>query len=223
MFSVPKGYFRFAGWSMLVGGLMGFSGQLIHIGDTPSSLENIPGFLQIAVNSHIWLAWASIFLLMGLPAIYLRQAEKLKLWGWVGLPLLFIGMTLEIFHGPFQILGYPIIYSLVNSDAVLTTVNDQVMNMTHVEQYPMMLTLFVPIVPGIFIGFLLLGIATIRARVLHKGYGIFTLVVLVVTIGGMSAPDVPFFSLVHLVFFVFGVKLAFEKKVIVPTAQQLAA
>ncbi|RUS47349.1 hypothetical protein [Cohnella sp. AR92] len=223
MVGIPKGYLKFAGWSLGIGGLMGFAGQLIHIGDTPGSVDKIPRFLDIAVNTHVLLAWASIFVLMGLPAIYLRQAAKLKTWGWIGFPLLFVGMMLEIFHGPLQVMGYPIIYSSVSNEAVLNTVNDQVSNMTEMAHYPAAYSWFIPIIPGIFLGLLILGIATIRAKVLHKGYGIFALVVLVLLGGGMSAPDLPTFALVHLVFVMFGVKLAFEKKTDVPAEEQLAA
>ncbi|WP_373231496.1 hypothetical protein [Cohnella sp.] len=219
---VPKGYLRFGGWSLLIGGLMGFSGQLMHIGDTPEKLGDIAGFVETAVNTHVLLAWASILILMGLPAIYLRQAGKLKVWGWVGLPLLFIGMILEIFHGPFQIMGYPIIYSLVSTEAVLNTVNDLIMNMM-VDEYPLTLLVLIPLLPGIMLGLLLLGISTIKSGVFHKGLGIFTLVVMALLIGGMSMPDVNVFSAIHLIFVAFGGVLAFEKKAGVTVEDRVAA
>lgn len=218
---VPKGYLRFGGWSLLIGGLMGFSGQLMHIGDTPEKLGDITGFVETAVNTHVWLAWASILILMGLPAIYLRQAGKLKVWGWVGLPLLFIGMILEIFHGPFQILAYPIIYSLVSTDAVLNTVNDQIANLM-IDDYPLTLLVLIPLLPGIVFGLLLLGISTIKSGVFHKGLGIFTLVVLALLVGGRSMPDVNVFSAVHLIFVVFGGVLALEKKAAAAVKEHVA-
>jgi hypothetical protein len=223
MIHIPKGYLRFGGWALLIGGLMGFSGQLIHIGDTPATMKDIPNFIDTAVNTHVWLAWATILLLMGLPAIYLRQSEKLKKWGWIGFPLLFVGMILEIFHGPFQILAYPIIYNMVSSDAVLNTVNDQVNNLM-VDDYPLTLLVLIPLMPGIVLGLLLLGISTIKARVFHKGFGIFTLVVLVLMMGGMFMPeDINTFSAVHLIFVAFGAVLAFEKKAAVSIEEHVAA
>ncbi len=209
---IPQGYLKFGGWALLIGGLMGFSGQLMHIGDTPGTMGDIPDFIEKAVNTHVWLAWASILLLMGLPAIYLRQAGKLKSWGWVGFPLLFAGMILEIFHGPFQILAYPIIYNLVSSDAVLMTVNDQVNNLM-IDDYPLTLLVLIPLLPGIIFGLLLLGIATIKTKVFHKGLGIFVLVVLGILIAGMaSQTGLNTFSAVHLIFVAFGGVLAFEKR-----------
>lgn len=219
---VPKGFLRFGGWSLLIGGLMGFSGQLLHIGDTPEKVGDIASFVETAVNTHVWLAWTSILILMGLPAIYLRQAGKLKVWGWVGLPLLFIGMILEIFHGPFQILAYPIIYSLVSTEEVLSTVNNQIANLM-IDDYPLTLLVLIPLLPGIVFGLLLLGISTIKSGVFHKGLGIFTLVVLALLVAGRSMPDVNVFSAVHLIFVAFGGVLAFEKKAIVNVEERVSA
>ncbi|MFC5470748.1 hypothetical protein ACFPPD_18840 [Cohnella suwonensis] len=209
---IPQGYLKFGGWALAIGGLMGFSGQLLHIGDTPASLGDIPDFVETAVNTHVWLAWASILILMGLPAMYLRQAAGLKWWGWIGLPLLFVGMILEIFHGPFQIFSYPIIYSLVSTDEVLNTVNGYVNNLM-VDDYPTTLFVLIPLMPGLFLGLILLGISTIKAKALHRGLGIFVLVVIGLLIAGMFMPeDVNTFSTVHLIFVAFGVVLLREKK-----------
>lgn len=182
---IPKGYLKFSGWALLIGGLMGVSGQLLHIGDTPETLKDIPDFIETAVNTHVWLAWASILLLLGMLTIYLRQAEKLKLWGWIGFPLLFVGMILEIFHGPFQILAYPIIYNLVSSDEVLNTVNNYVNNLM-IDDYPLTLLVLIPLLPGILGGMLLLGISTVKAKVFHKSVGVFVLAAIAVLIGGCS-------------------------------------
>jgi hypothetical protein len=220
---IPNGYLKFSGWALLIGGLMGFSGQLMHIGDTPGTLKDIPNFLEMAVNTHVWLAWASILVLMGMPAIYLRQAERLKLWGWIGFPLLFVGMILEIFHGPFQILAYPIIYNLVSSDEVLHTVNNFVNNLM-IDDYPLTLLVLIPLLPGILIGMLLLGISTFKAKVFHKAVGIFVLVAMAILIGGMAAPEsVNTFPVVHLVFATFGAALAFGKKQTASVEERVSA
>ncbi|MBW5448741.1 hypothetical protein GE107_22120 [Cohnella sp. CFH 77786] len=210
MIALPKGYLKFAGWTLLIGGAMGVTGQLLHIGDTPATLEEIPGFLSTAVNTHVLLAWASILILMGMPGIYMRQGEGLKKWGWIGFPLLFMGMILEIFHGPFQILGYPIIYDHVKDAETLKVVNNQINNLM-VDQYPLTLVVLIPIIPGILLGLLLLGIATIKARIFPKWLGILTLVVLVILIGGIAVPTINVFPAIHVVFALFGGILAFGK------------
>lgn len=220
--AIPKGFLKFSGWMLLVGGTMGVAGQLMHVGDTPASLGAIPDFLQAAVNTHVLLAWASILLLLGMPAIYLRQAQGLKKWGWIGFPLLFIGMILEIFHGPVQILAYPIIYDGVADAGALTTVNDHVNNLM-VDDYPLALLVLIPILPGIVFGMLLLGIATLKARTFPKWLGILVLVVLAVLIGGRMLPNINVFPLVHLVFACFGALLAFEKGEAVASAAKAEA
>ncbi|WP_276356472.1 hypothetical protein [Cohnella caldifontis] len=207
---LPKSYLKFGGWTLLIGGTMGILGQLLHIGDTPASLEDIPGFLQKAVNTHVLLAWASILILMGMPAIYLRMAERLSAWGWIGFPLLFAGMLLEIFHGPVQILAYPIIYDHVKDAATLQTVNDQVNNLM-VDRYPLSLAVLIPLVPAILLGLLLLGIATIRAKVYPRWLGVLAVVVLAVMIAGIMVQTINVFPAVHLLFALFGAMLAFGK------------
>ncbi|TJY39601.1 hypothetical protein E5161_18685 [Cohnella pontilimi] len=49
------------------------------------------------------------------------------------------------------------------------------------------------------------------------------LVTLALLIADMFTPDLPFFSLIHLMVMLFGVKLAFEKKTDLSAKEQLAA
>lgn len=209
--AVPRGYLKFGGFSLLLGGTMGFLGQLLHVGDTPDTLADIPDFLNTAVNTHVLLAWASILILMGMPAIYLRQAGKLRIWGWVGFPLLFIAMILEIFHGPVQILAYPIIFGNIRDAGTLAAVSKQV-NELLVDQYPMSLLVLVPLMPALILGLLLLGISAIRARTYPKWIGAATIAVLLVLILPLQ-DQIPVlyyaFSLVHVVFACFGAALVF--------------
>lgn len=211
MSAIPKGYLKFGGWTLLVGGTMGVIGQLLHIGDTPDTLAGIPDFVQTAVSTHVLLAWASVLILLGMPAMYMRQAERLNKWGWIGFPLLFIGIILEIFHGPVQIISYPIIYDHVKDAETLKVVNDQVFNLM-IDQYPLTLAVLIPLMPTLLIGLLLLGISTIKARVLPKWAGVLTLVALALLIGGRFVPNINVFPLVHLVFATFGGLLAFGKQ-----------
>jgi len=210
MLVLPKGYLKFAGWSLLIGGVAGIIGQLLHLEDAPASIEEIPHFVQGAVNNHVLLAWSTTLILLGIPAMFLRLAEKLKLWGWIGFPLLFIGMMLEIFHSPFQIFAYPIIFDLVKDEATLKAVTEQINN-TRADIYPLTLTVLIPMVPGIILGILLLGIATIHARVLPRWVGIVSLAALGVAIAGMVF-KANTFPLILLIFAVFGAVLAFERK-----------
>lgn len=214
MVTIPLGYLRFCGWMLLIGGTAGAIGQVIHVGDVPESLEDIPHFLAVAVNNHVLLAYASTFILMGLPGLFLRQAAGLKLWGWISLPLLFIGLMFEIFHGPVQIIAYPILFGDIHSVEALKIVSDKVMN-PDPSAYPLMLLIFIPIVPCILLGIFLLALASYKARILSRGPAVFSFFVLAVLISGFFIHNSLFdhiFALVHLMFVWFGVDLAFEQK-----------
>lgn len=221
---LPKGYLKFGGWTVLLGGLMGVIGQVLHAGDTPASVQEIPAFLDKAVNLHVLLAWSSTLILMGLPALYLRQAAGLKKWGWAGLPLLFIAMMFEIFHGPVQILAYPILFGSIETEEALKAVSDQINNMA-IDQYPLQLAVLIPIVPFLFLGMLLLGLATLKAKVLPKGPGILMLTVLVLMIAGRFIPLHVFeyaFSFIHVAFVYYGATLAFERPAVSAAADNAA-
>lgn len=214
--SIPKGYLKFSGLMLLIGGIMGFTGQLVHLGDVPDSVAHIPEFLQGAVNIHILLAYASTFILLGLPALYLRQSNSLKWWGWLSLPMLFIGLMLEIFHGPVQIIAYPMLFDSVKTDADLQYVSDLIMN-PNVSDFPLILAIFIPIAPFLLIGLLLFGISVLKSKVFPKSAAIFVFVVLAVQILSFVVPvhihllEIAF-AYIHLIFVVFGVAVAFEKK-----------
>ncbi|UJF31577.1 hypothetical protein [Paenibacillus hexagrammi] len=210
--TLPKGFLRFSGWALFLGGILGVIGQILHAGDVPESVAAIPSFLKQAVSIHVMLAFSSTFLLMGLPGLFLRQSQGLRVWGWVGLPLLFIGMMFEIFHGPVQILAYLILFGSIHDDAALKLVSDQINNLS-VDQYPLQLLVLIPILPCILIGLLLTGLSSLKARILPKGPGILALVVLALLIIGRFIPLQIFdysFSLIHLVYIWFGATLAFE-------------
>ncbi|MGM0881715.1 MAG: hypothetical protein ACQEXQ_11870 [Bacillota bacterium] len=226
MFQVPQGFIRISGWLLLVAGIMGFTGQIVHLEDVPESLAHLPEFLQTAVNTHVFLAYASTLLLLGLSAIFLRQAGKLPKWGWAALPLLFIGLMLEIFHGPVQIIAYPILFGDIETEEQLKVVSDQITNMDPTA-FPLSMLVFVPIVPFLMIGLLILGLSTLKARIFPKALGIFTLVVLVVCVTGFFFMHLRVFAIsfgyIYLVFGAFGAMLAFEKRERVPASSELTA
>ncbi|WP_261301815.1 hypothetical protein [Paenibacillus andongensis] len=218
--SIPKGFLRFSGWALFIGGIMGVIGQVMHAGDVPETVSAIPSFLKQAVNLHVLLAFSSTFLLLGLPGFFLRQSKGLRKWGWVGLPLLFIGMMFEIFHGPVQIIAYPILFGSIQDEAALKVVSDQINNMS-IDKFPLQLLVLIPIIPCIFIGLLLTGIATLKARVLPRGLGLSAITVLVILVVGKFIPLHIFeysFSLIHVVFTYFGATLAFESYASISTS-----
>ncbi|MFD0695830.1 hypothetical protein ACFQZT_17260 [Paenibacillus sp. GCM10027628] len=210
--SVPKGYLRFSGWTLFIGGIMGVIGQVLHGKDVPDSVAQIPSFLNQAVNLHVLLAYASTLILLGLPGLFIRQSAGLKKWGWIGLPVLFIGLMFEIFHGPVQILAYPILFDAVKDDAALKVISDQINNMS-IDKFPLQLAVLIPIVPCILIGLLLTGLSSIKARVLPKGPGIlcFINIGIFVISQFVHLPIFDYsFSLIHLAITWFGAILAFE-------------
>lgn len=212
--TIPKGFFRFSGISLLLGGAMGAIGQVLHLEDTPDTVADIPHWLPMAVNLHVLLAWGSTLILMGLPGLFLRQASGLKKWGWAALPLLFIGLMFEIFHGPVQIMAYPYIFDHIRSDAELQTFADYLNDMA-IDRFPLQLAVMIPIMPGVFLGMLMTGIAILKAKVLPKGPGIGLLVVFGLLIAGMFIHvhilEISF-SYLHLMFLWLGAILAFEKQ-----------
>lgn len=223
--TVPRGYYRFCGILLMLGGLMGAAGQLMHAPDTPESVAAIPEFLNLAVNMHVQLAWASTLILLGLSGLYLRQAAGLRFWGWLSLPLLFIGLMLEIFHGPVQILGYPIMYGNIQDEAALKIVNDGISHMA-IDRFPLQLAVTAPILPCILLGFLLLAFSTLKARILPKGPAIFNLVVLVILILGMFIKAHFFevsFSYIHLAIVYYGFTLFSSVSSSAATGQRAAA
>jgi hypothetical protein len=212
MIHVPANYVRFCGWLLMIGGAMGVAVQVVHAPDVPASIEEIHHFLSMAVNVHVLLAYASTFVLMGLSGIFLRQASGLKLWGWLSFPLLFIGIMLEIFHGPVQILAYPILFGSVDTPAQLQAVSSQINNF-NIDQFPGQLAVLIPIMPCMFIGMILLSIATLKARILPKGPAFALLFALFCSVAYFIVPIHFFglsFSYVYLAFAWFGVSLAFE-------------
>ncbi|MFC0213964.1 hypothetical protein ACFFK0_16155 [Paenibacillus chartarius] len=182
--TISSNYFRLSGLALLLGGLMGGVGQLLHAGDTPETVAEIPGFVAYAVNTHVLLAWASTLILLGLPAIYLRQAAKLKWWGWLGLPLLFIALMFEIFHGPLQIMGYPIIFHNVTTPEQLQVINDQIHTLA-TDQYPLQLAVLIPLMPFLFIGLILTAVGMLTARVLPKHVGVVLTAAITLLVLGM--------------------------------------
>lgn len=210
---LPKGFVKFSGIVLILGGLMGSIGQLFHLEDTPESVADIPHFLPLAVNFHVLLAWASTLILMGLPALFLRQASGLKWWGWLAFPLLFIGLMFEIFHGPVQILAYPILFGGIGNEADLKLVSDQINNLA-VDQFPLQLLVLIPIVPCIILGLILFAAGMLKARVLPKGPAIYTFAVLVCLLAGFFV-HIRFFELsfsyLHLIWVWTGAALAFGK------------
>ncbi|MBD0381087.1 hypothetical protein [Paenibacillus sedimenti] len=210
--SVPKGFLRFSGWTLFLGGIMGVIGQVLHGEDVPDSVAHIPAFVNQAVNLHVLLAYASTLILLGLPGLFLRQSSGLKKWGWIALPILFIGLMLEIFHGPVQILAYPIMFDGIKDDAALKVISDQINNLS-IDKFPFQLAVLIPIVPCILIGLLLTGLSSIKARVLSKGPGILCFINIGIFIISQFVHLPIFnysFSLIHLVFVWFGAILAFE-------------
>ncbi|MDR6884662.1 hypothetical protein [Bacillus sp. 3255] len=211
--SISPTYFRLSGIAIVIGGLMGAAGQLIHAEDTPASVADIPSFVSFAVNTHVLLAWASTLLLLGLPAVYLRQAAMLRWWGWLGFPLLFIALMFEIFHGPVQILAYPIIFHDVTTSEQLQAVSDQINNLA-IDQYPLQLAVLIPIVPFLFLGLILTAAGILQTRMLTKGPGIFLCVVIGITVLSqfihIHLLEVSF-SYIHLAFVYIGAALAFGR------------
>ncbi|MHC4163104.1 MAG: hypothetical protein ACYSUM_13330 [Planctomycetota bacterium] len=149
--------FRLGAWSAVLGGVLMAIDVVAHLfvedtlepsalGGLPHEVWHIPGIVGI------------ILVLLGLIAIYLRQADQIGKVGLAGFVLLVVGITLgatysTVFHGLFvpaiEGLQSGLFAELVDSTTVAQFVRGVVVQAL-----------------GLGIGAILFGIATIRGRVL---------------------------------------------------------
>ena len=168
---------------------------------------------SFAIDASLFLVW-SILLVMGLPGLYLRQATRAGALGFAGFVLLSLALLLGgVAFGVVQVTIYPYLAQfapkLLNFGGIGPTSG-------------FLLWILVPVLL-LGLGSILLGIATLRAKVFSHWIGILLIVAGVLFL--VSIAPIPFIDLAsNSVFFValawFGYTLIAQRKemVVAPLA-----
>jgi len=206
---VPNGFYRFSGWMLLLSGLLTIGIQYVHLEDVPANLKQMDDFVDVAVWTHIGLLVSFTMFLMGFVGLYLRQAARLKWWGWMSFPMIFLFVVLDLLHAPIQIFNYPVLFDGVTNEEELKRASDLVMRIGSEGPGFFMMILLMPL---ILVGSILLGIAMLRAKVLPKGAAVATLASVVLIFLPYGPVLKYLFPLQYAIFVWYGIILAFEKK-----------
>ena len=183
--------YRWSGIVLLVGSLLGVIGTILdnvlYFGANPTPQQTLS--LPFALDSALFLAWA-LALALGLPGLYLRQAARAGVLGFIGFVLVLFGMLLAgVGFATVQLTIYP--YLAQSAPKLIPSSNGT---------GPLVGALLWWIVPGLSlaVGNILLGIATVRSRVFPRFAGILLMVAAVVSVGVLPLPS-PFSDIANLV------------------------
>jgi hypothetical protein len=86
--SVPV-LFRLSGLALVIGTLLGLAGELLH----PRTHDLVDQLSWNWVPAHTLFFSAMIFMLLGVTGVYLRQAQRAGIVGFVGFAMMFVGMS----------------------------------------------------------------------------------------------------------------------------------
>ena len=176
--------YRWSGIVLLVGSLIGVIGSfldaVLYFGTNPTPQQTLS--IPFAIDSSLFLAWA-LLLTLGLPGLYLRQAARAGVLGFVGFVLIFFGMLLAgVGYAIVQLTIYPYLAQL--APKLIPSSNGT---------GPLTGVLLWWMVPGLSlaVGNILLGIATLRCRVFPRFAGILLIVAAVVSLLGNAPLPLP--------------------------------
>ncbi|MBI1878113.1 MAG: hypothetical protein HYR94_07790 [Chloroflexi bacterium] len=149
--------YRLGGVAVLVGGVLGALSEALHPAD-PEGPATLAEYARVAQPVHLLMFVGVILLLLGLPAVYVRQSHKAGILGLVGFVLLFFGLSLVAL--PHSVIDFDLLPTLV------AQVPDQVMPIMMAEaEDPFVAFMGMIAFPTLLVGTVLLAISTIRARV----------------------------------------------------------
>lgn len=193
---------------LILSGLAHFFVHIVHLEDTPVSLAQLPYFLDMAVGTHATLLFATPLVLMGLTGLFVRHAEKIRWWGWIGYACIFFMFIFELIHGVLQIYQYPVLFDGITTEAQLKDASDMALKTLNHEGFPKVLQLVaMPLVLG---GFILLTIALYRARVYSKWLALWFLMMPVSFFLPWDSVGKYVFPVSFLVYAAYGAILVFE-------------
>jgi len=148
---------RWSGIACILAGLLIVLTTLVH--PSRETLEIILEQELRLVTAH-WLSIFSCgFLLLGLPGLYAAQSERAGRFGLVSFLILFFGTLFTAVSHSYSLFA-PVLAA--QAPAMLDAIN----------AYPPVAALNWLWIVGFFLGFILFGIATLRARVLPRQAGI---------------------------------------------------
>lgn len=198
--------YRWSGIILLVGGLVGLVDSLLSAVLYPGHSETAQQILSAPwlIVTSLFLVWA-LLLAISLPGFYLRQAARTGVLGFIGFALIWLGVLLGgVMFASGQLALFPYLAQSVPSGSAV------------VPQAPLLVFLLLVIGPLLllFVGAILLGIATMRARVFPRWAGGLLLVAGIV--GLISLPADILEPLWNVLFFLalmwFGYALVAQKK-----------
>lgn len=151
---------RWSGWALAIGGIAiaGFFLALLPIGGVTATTESSPGLYYLAHGLH---TIGGVLAALGLVGLYARQSEKTGWLGLIGFVLAFIGTTLFAGLGMISEFLLPPIFT--NAPALVAP--GGALDPNSLIIFPLT---FLPFL----VGYILLGIATMRAGVLPRWSGL---------------------------------------------------
>ncbi|GAC1508945.1 MAG: hypothetical protein NVS2B12_24630 [Ktedonobacteraceae bacterium] len=197
--------YRLSGGTLIVGSVLLLLEEVVSTMGCPGhdcSLQFIQSVPWLIVTL-IWLIGSLLFVI-GLPGMYLRQAERAGRLGFVGFVLLFLAMLLaSVGFSLLQLIVFP--YLAQKDPQLIASHNGPV-------------TLFIFfIITGLMasIGVILLGIATMRTRVFPRWMGTLLLIagiILLLTIPPLPSPiadivEIAGFAALYIAYIGFGYTL----------------
>jgi hypothetical protein len=152
-----KDLYHWSGIACILAGLLIALANLVHPSRETPEIILEQEFRLVAAH---WLFTLSCgFLLLGLPGLYVAQSERAGRLGLVSFLMVFFG---TLFFAVSNNYGFIAPVLAAGAPAMLDAIN----------AYPPIITLNALLAVGFFLGFILFGIATLRARVLPPQAGI---------------------------------------------------
>ena len=208
--SLPAWFYRMSGWLLIVSALSMTAVQYVHLEDVPTGLGQMDYFVDVAVWTHIALFVANGLFMLGFIGLYVRQAEKLKWWGWLSFPMLFGFVFIDTLHAPLQIFDYPVFFKDITTEAQLQEAVDLVNEISYRVGPGMFLMAM--LMPFILIGTILMGSSMLKARIVPRWVSIVNLCTIPLILLPYGPVTKYVFPLQFLVFALYGGFLAFEKR-----------
>lgn len=195
---------------LIVAGLSDFIVMIVHLEDTPANLAQLSSFLKTAVGTHVAILLATPLILMGLTGLYLRQADRMKWWGWLGFFLMFFMFIFEMIHAVLQVYQYPILFANITTEAELKAASEIATKTQMHDGFPT--TLAMAAMPGVLLGFALITLAMYRARVFSKWLALTFLILPSTFFLPWEYYGKFMFPVAYLTYAAYGALLLFEKR-----------
>lgn len=157
-----KTLFRIGGWALIVGAIINATDYIFR----PATNDPLVIYANPQFGVEAIQFIGSLLFLLSLPAMYAYQAERAGKFGLISFVICFLGYaSLEIGSKPMFGLIFPL---LANNPATQSLIAHG----GEFENYSPFLMYYLPSLVTVNLGFLLFGIATLRARVYPLTTGI---------------------------------------------------